>query len=154
MKKPTDIQIPVESPYWSIIKDLTEEYFEKKLENLLELHKEQLKAEFKIDLKTLIEQWQERIYDTAKRHSKNRLIVGRKRVVSACKFLRVKPPIIGEPVDLKEAAKQMKLMARMYHPDMHDGSEETKDLYIKAIQSFETLRNYNNSLNRSVHDQA
>ena len=61
-------------------------------------------------------------------------------------MLAIDPPKkLGEPVDLKQAAKQKRTLARLYHPDA-SGREDTRGAYEQVIKAYEALEEYNEQL--------
>jgi len=137
-----------DKPFWAQIRMMITDHLEGKLGDLLEIEKDNLLREFEIDLKTLIMGWQSRAARAAKSKIKFGTTIDRKKLIRACKILQIDSPPINQPIDLKQATKQMKRLTRLYHPDAHGGNEETRDLFEEAVGAHEILKEYNDSLNK------
>jgi len=77
------------------------------------------------------------------------VIVSRRRMVDACETLRVPAPGMGQPVDLEVAKRNKRHASRLYHPDTGNGNETTRALFQAAVEAYDVLEQYNQSLTRS-----
>jgi hypothetical protein len=154
LKKETEIGIGLivrengDKPFWAQIKMMITDHLGEKLGDLLEIERDNLLREFEIDLKTLIMGWQSRVARATKSKIKFGTTIDRKRLIRACKILQIDPPPVNQPVDLKRATNQMRKLTRLYHPDVHGGREDTRDLFEEAVGAHEILKEYNDSLDK------
>jgi len=76
----------------------------------------------------------------------NDVIISRRRMIDACETLRVPPPGTGQPADLEVAKRNKRHASRLYHPDTGSGNETTRALFQAAIEAYDVLEQYNQSL--------
>ncbi len=68
----------------------------------------------------------------------------RQVLIDACETLRLDPPRVGRPIDLKIARKKMKNLARAYHPDVNAHGAEHFQRVIAAFRIVEAFVNNHN----------
>lgn len=103
------------------------------------LTQERLTAGFLVDLKSLIDEWRDRVNNAQKRANQEILTsTDRRDVIKACRVLNMDPPKPGEKIDMAEAKKKKKTLVRVYHPDKV-GNDSTAEEYQKVIEAYNTL---------------
>jgi hypothetical protein len=134
-----------ESGFWSDLRGRVTAYLAKQLPELDAVEHNHAWGNFQADLKSAIDALRTAI----RRHVTNkttldkaRLVVTRHKVLEACDQLTVDRPAVGKPVDIDEARRKKRAMAREYHPD-HSGSLDTEAMYRAAIEAFDTIEAYN-----------
>ena len=127
--------------------DLTA-YIEKKVGGMQGLTGTTIVKEFVVGMKVLIHETQNKIKRAAElqMESAKARRIPRHAVVGACNTLKMDHPGVGQPVNLDLAKRQKKILARLYHPDAHGGSDRTRLLYEEALAAFDLLEKYNEQL--------
>lgn len=127
--------------------DLTS-YIEKKVGGAHGLTGSTIVKEFIVGVKVLIHETQNKIKRAAElqRESAKARRIPRHAVVAACNTLKMDHPGVGQPVNLDLAKRQKKILARLYHPDAHGGSDRTRLLYEEALAAYDLLEEYNEQL--------
>lgn len=125
--------------YSKLQQDCTE-FFVTRLGMTLDVFaQERLKAEFILDLKTLIDEWRSKLNNVHRRAGQDILAEPeRKDLLKACRVLSMEPPKPGEPIDMVTAKKNKKKLARVYHPDKV-GNDSTTDKYQEVIEAYNVL---------------
>jgi hypothetical protein len=120
-------------------------FVEKKIGKDAGLTASTIVKDFTVGMKVLIHEAQNKIkravelqQETAKARR-----VPRHAVVSACNTLKMDHPSVNQQVNLELAKRQKKILARLYHPDAHGGSDRTRLLYEEALAAYDLLEMYN-----------
>ncbi len=137
---------PAGRAFWSFLRSHVMEYIKTRLPDADQHTRDGVIRRFEVDLNVLLADLQKEISKAPKQGLKAVLAVSRKSVTQACQVLNMRPPKVGQPVDMETARLQRKRHARAYHPDSHGGSEATRDQYQAVMEAFKLLETYNESL--------
>jgi hypothetical protein len=107
--------------------------------------------ELESDIKAAVEHFTTRMYNAK---APPAAPISRRKVLDACEALRVPPPAIGKPADLKVAKKNKRHASRLYHPDVtgHE-NETTRALFEAAIEAYTVLELYNQTTQENTNGQ-
>lgn len=133
--------------FWDELRKLIASHVGPRLATTPKLMQDRLYKEFEMDLKVLIDAMQNKITRLSKQDG-GILEVHRKHVTEACRTLSMDPPKPNKPVDLTQARKLQRKLARHYHPDTNGGDASLSSLYQQVMKAYETLEEYNESLNK------
>lgn len=127
--------------------DLTA-FVESKVGGVPSLTTSSIVKDFTVGVKVLIHEVQNKIKRAAElqKESQRAKRVPRHAVLSACNTLKMDRPDMNQPVNLELAKRQKKILAKLYHPDAHGGSETTRFLYEEALAAYDLLETYNSQL--------
>ncbi len=132
--------------FWSFLRTHVMEYIKTRLPDADQHTRDGVIRRFEVDLNVLLVDLQKEISKAPKQGLKATIAVSRKSIIQACIALNMKPPKVGQPVDMETARLQRRRHARAYHPDSHGGSEATREQYQAVIEAFKLLETYNESL--------
>jgi hypothetical protein len=79
------------------------------------------------------------------RFGKGKVEITRREVLNACRDLHIEPPTPGSPVDIAAAKRNKRRLVQQYHPDSAR-SDNASALYQAAIEAFDTVEQYNNTI--------
>jgi len=66
----------------------------------------------------------------------------RRQIRNACEVLGISPPRAGKPIDFTQARRRMHLLAREYHPDLHDGDTHKAELFARVNDAFRVIERF------------
>lgn len=133
---------------WQKIQQDMIAFIEKKVGGVPGLTATTIVKDFTVGMKVLVHEAQNKIKRAAdlQMETAKAKRVPRHAVVSACNTLKMDQPGVNQPVNLELAKRQKKILARLYHPDAHGGSDRTRLLYEEALAAFDLLEQYNSQL--------
>lgn len=97
------------------------------------------------DIKIVIEEFQQRIYDVRKAEKTKKELSQRtlrNHLVAACRTLAIDPPKKGKKIDLAKAKRQKKRLARDYHPDTTGGDPHRTQKYQEVLEAYQVIEQY------------
>jgi len=149
LRKPGDLapasEVAHDRTFWKSLRSMMSEYVNSRLAGCDPMDVDKLLRRFEVDLNLLITDFQDKISDVPKRGIEI-LSVSRQALIAACRTLGMDPPRPNKPVDMKLASLQKKRYARVYHPDVHGGSEATRGQFESVMQAYKVLEQYNDFL--------
>lgn len=128
---------------FNMLRTTLNQHLTRELSSMPPQERELLVNEFERDVSALISlhkiKWR-RMADTQREQK----MITRAQFHGALLTLHMDPPKHSTPLAqlLKQANKQRRSLARMYHPDMHGGSEETLPQYKAVIEAFLIIQQY------------
>jgi len=144
--------VPHDRTFWRSLRATMSEYVNSRLVGCDPTDADKLLRRFEVDLNLLIADFQDAISSVPKRGIEI-AAVSRRTLIASCRTLGMDPPKVGMPVDMKQATLQKRRHARVYHPDVHGGSEATRGQFESVMQAFKTLERYNEMLPASPDQQ-
>jgi len=131
--------------FWRSLRATMSGYVNARLAGCDPTDADKLLRRFEVDLNLLIADFQDAISSVPKRGIEITAI-SRQALFAACRTLHMDPPRIGRHVDMKLAGLQKKRLARVYHPDVHGGSEVTRGQFEAVMQAHKVCEKYNEML--------
>lgn len=142
---PQSPRFPSDREFWMRIRSEVRDFVSDRLADADESARDAAVSESSALLNGLAQDVQRRVA-RALRPTLPRKGVSRSDLEQACLTLNMKPPEHGKPADLSVAFAQRGRHARVYHPDVHGGSEETLSKYRDVMEAYRTLEIYNETL--------
>lgn len=106
--------------------------------------------EIELDIKIVLKDLQfkiTRLHNKKKNNQQTAKTASRRQLVAACRVLAMDPPRTSKPVDLSKAKRQMRLLAKQYHPDARDGDDSLVAQYDAVIDAYRTIQWYADQFN-------
>lgn len=131
--------------FWAHIRDQLAHFVAARLVGADPIVAQTLWKDFEKDLKIIFDELQSKLYRARRDDKKGKDLskeVSRRAVVNACHTLSMDPPSPGKAIDLTLAKKQKHKLARLYHPDRHNGDESTRPQYDAVLEAFLILEQY------------
>jgi hypothetical protein len=123
-------------------------WMDRELKDVEPIERERLKGEFAAEAAAMVDIWGKRIARAAQRGLIGLGVAAafashaRRKAIAASKVLSMDPPAVGKPVDIARAKRQVRALARLYHPDAV-GSDEKVDLFNEVMGALRALEEYN-----------
>lgn len=129
--------------FWQRLREVLAEHMRPRLEFMPEHERDRLLDDFDRDVQSLCAQHSSKWKKSA-RAQQDQQRVSRQRFANALRVLHMDPPRRGASLEplLAQANKQKKIMARLYHPDSHGGSEHTRAQYQAVLDAFLVVEQY------------
>lgn len=128
---------------FNVLRNTLMHYLQQQLNSIPEQDRELLVNEFERDISGVIHLHGAKWRRMALTQREQRMVT-RAQFHRALLTLHMDPPKHGTELTqlLKQANKQKRTLARMYHPDLHGGSNETKPQYEAVIEAFLVVQQY------------
>lgn len=129
--------------FWQNLRALIRDYVTEHLAESDQMMKDKVLTQLEIDLKTVIEEARMRINSEKARGTSYIPTNGKsqiEKVKASCRVLRI--DYSNGNIDLDAAKKKKRMMARLYHPDLHGGSEEHREKYEQILEAYRVIENY------------
>lgn len=156
-KPSADVALDSPSAVWGSVRGVLGVYLAQRMAELEEEEAQRLMDDFAREFKELVKAWGERIRSAracAGRTNGLRMRVARARMLKACHVLSLNPPKVGTLANLKLARKKQRALVRLLHPDVHGGSEATREAFENVIAAYKILEAYNEGLAHGLIKQA
>jgi hypothetical protein len=137
----------VASTFWSKLRRDIDVFTTARLAGLPAHDIETLARSLEGDLKVLLDEWQSRVHFAKARANGTALEVrvSRRKLADACHAFALVAPRFGDPVDMLEAKKRWRMLAKEYHPDKRGGATVDQFHAVeeawRVLQTYETQRN-------------
>jgi hypothetical protein len=151
LRKPEESRsIPSDSPqsqsFWNQLRSMVSDHVNGLLADCDPMLADRLRKDLEVDLNAVITVFQDRI---CRLKSGSVVKIKRSDLVEACRVLGMDPPAPGKSVPPDVAKRQWRTSAKVYHPDAHNGNENTRPLFEAAKNAYELIEMYNES--RGAH---
>jgi hypothetical protein len=145
IRKRTFQNLIFEPPNADMLSVLTDQIYEIVLNGcrVYEYDKYKILQELKIDLEILVKEYKRKINKLDRKNAIDQESLMMDDVVNACEILGIDIPQIGESVNSNEVKSKVRSKAKIYHPDVHGGSESTRHKYEEVMWSYKVLQEYN-----------
>ena len=140
---PAPESITTSRALFNSLTDTLTHYLQKQLSSVPEQDRELLIEEFERDISSVIQLHGAKWRRMALKQREQQMVT-RAEFHQALLTLHMDPPKHGTklPQLLTQANKQKRTLARMYHPDLHGGRDETRPQYEAVIEAFLVVQQY------------
>jgi hypothetical protein len=151
--KPRKAKKPKRNLLWPRVREMLITWLETELPDIEEFERERLLGRFAAEFSLLVDSLGAQVR-AAKKSGPIGLVttaVPRRAVEQACIVLSMDAPPRNKPLDLTKAKRQMRNLARLYHPDANGGREDMRENYEEVVTAFKLVEQYNEQLEKE-HD--
>ncbi len=144
-RKAKDADLSNPHIFWPQLRAMVAQHIALRLKDADPLVAEQVWRGFERDLKILTDETTSKLSRIQKSEEKAANVakhIGHGAMRAACNALAMDAPKPSQKLDMKLARSQKNKLARLYHPDSHQGDESMRPQYEAVLQAYQTLEAY------------
>jgi len=123
------------------VRELVKESLAERLQGVDEIVIQAQMERFEIDLKLLLEEFEDRVHEKRRNHVKVVQHFKRRDLIAACEVLHLVPPRVVDAEFEKIAKRNFKELARQYHTDV-SGTSSTQPAFDAVMKAWKVIQTF------------